>query len=97
MAGCTLPAGLTGGATCNAANGLFGNASSTASYPVAFSNFGGSQNGMTKLDYHLNDHNAINGEYYFGQGHVDNAVSAAQPYWLDHYTTRAQAIRAVWV
>jgi len=97
LAGCTLPAGLTGPATCNAANGVFGNSSGTTSEPVSYPNIGNPNDQLEKIDYHLNEHNSLNGEYYFAQD-SELAVSAAvvEPYWRTQINTRAQVARGVW-
>ena len=77
---------------------LFGNNTLSAlSLPVAFNNVGGSDNGLIKIDYHLNDKSTVNGEYFFGNGNVDNAVSATQPFWLADNHIRTQTGRVVWV
>jgi hypothetical protein len=109
MAGCTAgainPALKTGaqvapfcgpGAT-GAPPSLFGNSSASSTEAVQFNNQGGSDNGLAKLDYHLNDKSTLNGEYFFGNGNVDNATSAVSPYWLADNHFRTQTGRVVWV
>ncbi len=88
-------AGCTAAGVCNAANGVFGN-SGAVQEPVAFPNTGGSNNTMGKLDYRINDHNMLNGEYYFGRGLVYTVSSAiVEPYWRTRVYTNAQVMRAV--
>jgi hypothetical protein len=92
-------AGCTAGATpaCNASKGVFNNAStSSASIPFSGDNIGGSDNVIGKVDYHLNDKNSINGEYFFGNA-KDNSASGPQPYWTIGTFNRVQFVRAVWV
>lgn len=88
-------AGCTAAGVCNAANGVFGN-SGPVNEPVAFPNTGGSNNSIVKVDYRLNEHNMLNGEYYYGRGLVYTVSSAiVQPYWETRVYTNAQVARAV--
>lgn len=80
LAGCD-PSKITGGMTtgaqvvasgaCNknqfGATGLFNNTSNSANQPFNLPNFGGSNNGIAKLDYHLSDHHSLNGSVYIGR------------------------------
>lgn len=109
IAGCSLSAinpGLTTGAAVapfcgpgatGAPPSLFGNDSSSQIEGVQFNNLGGSDNGLAKLDYHLNDKSTLNGEYFLGNGNVDNATSSISPYWLADNHFRTQTGRVVWV
>lgn len=109
MAGCgtaainpTLKTGAAVAPFCGAgASGaplsLFGNSSASQTEAVQFNNLGGSDNGLAKLDYHLNDKSTLNGEYFFGNGNVDNATSSISPYWLADNHFRTQTGRVVWV
>ena len=109
MAGCSTlainPALTTGAAVApfcgpgasGAPPTLFGNSSASQTEAVQFNNLGGSDNGLAKLDYHLNDKSTLNGEYFFGNGNVDNATSAISPYWLADNHFRTQTGRVVWV
>ncbi len=76
---------------------LFGNNSGAFQEGVQFNNLGGSDNGLAKLDYHLNEKSTLNGEYFFGNGNVDNATSSISPYWLADNHFRTQTGRVVWV
>jgi hypothetical protein len=96
-------AGCNSAGVCNPANGLFNNAG-PATEVVDFNSFGSSDNAIGKIDYHPNDHNALNGEYFFGNGaQVSGAGSVigggggAQPYWLSVDDGKAQVVRGVWV
>lgn len=109
MAGCTTaainPALTTGAAVaplCGpAASGappsLFANDSSSSAESVQFDNVGGSDNGLAKVDYHANDKNTLNGEYWIGNGNVNNASSAITDYWRSDNHFRIGTGRAVWV
>ena len=97
LAGCTLPAGLSGAATCSASAGLFPNPTASAIVPINIDNVGGSDNGIGKVDYHYSDHHSFNAEYFLGEGHVAQAASAIQPYWRSGHFTRGDVGRAVWV
>ncbi len=93
MAGCTLGPPVS----CNASAGLFPNSTSTQSVPVLIDNVGGSDSGVGKLDYHYNDHNSFNGEYFRGEGGVSRAPSAVTPFWRAKNFTVGTVARAVWV
>ena len=97
LAGCTLPAGLTGAATCNAANGVFNNGTgSTSGIPVQIPNFQHTDNMLEKIDYHISDRNSLNGEYFFGTGNTYSSVgSPVQPYWGANTPVRGQGFTVV--
>ncbi len=89
-------AGCTAAAVCNASSGLFGNSSNSTTVTQSFPTVGGSNNAIGKIDYHLNDHNALNGEYFVGGG--DNLTASwITQYWDAFNSTFMQAVRAVWV
>ena len=79
MAGCNpalITSGMTSGAAVAPACGptaagaplsLFGNDTPLQNQAVAFNNAGGSNNGLAKIDYHLNDRNNFNGGYSYRQ------------------------------
>jgi hypothetical protein len=98
LAGCTNN-GLTNGSTitCNPANGIFGNSTSSSAIASNFPTTGGSDNFIIKLDYNLNDHNSLHGEYYYGDGNFDAQTGPlTQPYWRSDLHARSQVIRTVW-
>ena len=69
LAGCTV--GTTpAGTTCT--GGLFPNNQATTSYLSTFPNVNNSDNGVGKIDYHINDKNTVNGVFvtsrYLGNG-----------------------------
>ena len=104
LAGCTNPAfHPTNGALipCDASKGLFGNSQSGAnptSDVLAFPVIGGSNNVIAKIDYTLNDKNAIHGEYVYGDGKpIGQSNTRIQPYWRGPYHIRSQVVRAAWV
>jgi len=104
LAGCTNPATRpTNGALipCDANKGLFGNSQSGAnptSDVLAFPVIGGSNNVIAKIDYSLNDKNAIHGEYVYGDGKpIGQSGTRIQPYWRGPYHIRSQVVRAAWV
>jgi Carboxypeptidase regulatory-like domain/TonB dependent receptor len=90
-------AGCTAAGICNAANGLFPNSTSNATIPLSLNNEGGSDNGIGKIDYHPDDHNSFNGEYFAGDGYLINASSGITPYWRRSTSTNAKLVRAVWI
>src|SRR5438874_2655264 len=76
---------------------LFGNNTGLATLPVQFNNVGGSDNGLAKIDYHLSANSTLNGEYFIGNGNVNNATSTISPFWLADNHFRTQTGRVVWV
>jgi Carboxypeptidase regulatory-like domain/TonB dependent receptor len=101
LAGCTLAAGLTGAPTCNASAGLFPNSTGSSTIGQALDNVGGSDSGIAKVDYHFNEHNSFNAEYFLGEGDVQQASQSATGditnYWRESHHTRGDVGRAVWV
>jgi hypothetical protein len=111
LAGCTLPAGLTGAATCSPANssstagctlgsatctGLFNNSSQSTSIPVQVPNFQHTDNFLIKIDDHLSDTNSLHGEYFFGTGQTySNVGTPVQTYWGSTTPVRGQGVTVV--
>ena len=87
----------TGPAVCDPTKGLFTNGSSNTTVPRALDDIGTSNNVVGKIDYHLNDRNTLNGEYFFGNANDNSAGNGVQPYWVNGNHNRTQAFRAVWV
>jgi len=60
-----------------------------------------SDNGLGKIDYHINEHNTINGFYFFGQndGIWNDAAFEVQPYWrsLVHVRSQVGSVNWTWV
>ena len=55
--------------------------------------------GLGKLDYHINDHNSVNGMYFFSQGSgavVGDPTTIVRPEWLNQQYARAQAGLGSW-
>jgi hypothetical protein len=85
-------------AGCSASASLFGSNGGTATtYVTDFVGSGGSDNGVFKMDWHPNDHNSLNGEFYIGGGPDEIAGAAVEPYWEGSIAVQPKAIRGVWV
>jgi hypothetical protein len=93
LAGCTNGASIS----CNAGAGIFGNSSASAQEVVAFPISGYSNNVIAKIDYALNQKNAIHGEYAIGGGNPVGGTGAVQPYWRANLHMRTQIVRATWI
>ena len=63
--------------------------------------FGASDNGMIKVDYHLNDHHEINGSFAYGKYQENAAGNSAakitQNYWEEVLGVTGNMGRAVWI
>ena len=58
---------------------------------------GHSNNVIGRVDYHPNDKNSINGEYFFGQA-ITTTPNAGEPsFWDNLNVSRTQMMRAVWI
>jgi hypothetical protein len=92
LAGCN-PQGV-----CNPTKGIFNNrTTNSTALPSGLDNVGGSDDQVTKVDYHPNDKNLINGEYLFGNANDRTAGLGMQPYWSNTDHNRVMVVRAVWV
>jgi carboxypeptidase family protein/TonB-dependent receptor-like protein len=83
-------------ATCGT-KGVFRNSSLlTQNIGVPGDSFGHSNNGFGRIDYHPNDLNSINGEYFFGQATTTTPNVGAPSFWDNLNVSRTQMMRAVW-
>jgi hypothetical protein len=103
LAGCTstiaqIQAATSGaGITCNAAAGIFGNGTNNANLQTNFPDQGKSDNGVAKIDYHINDHHNFNVDLLYGAGFVNAPVgNTIQPYWESPIYGEVWVARAVW-
>lgn len=98
LAGCTATgASAPYNVACNASKGIFGNSSPAASYPSDLLSSGSSNTALGKIDYHINDHNNLNGDVYWGKGKITAPVNnAIQPWWSDPLESYADVVRLVW-
>ena len=83
---------------CTPNKGLFSNSLPTTQLPIDYLLTGGTNNGVAKFDYHLNDHNSLNAEIFTGRGFVTDAISnVTQPYWDTPLGVDSDVARAVWI
>jgi outer membrane receptor protein involved in Fe transport len=98
LAGCTA----TGAAapytvTCTPNTGLFSNNTARTSFPTDFPDNGGSDSASAKIDYHLNDKNSLNLDFFRGIGYVNAPVgNVTQPYWASNILGSVTVGRVVW-
>ncbi len=98
LAGCVNNGAVTGALiSCNVANGIFGNAAASAQEVVAYPITGESNNVIGKIDYAVNEKNAVHGEYAFGGGNPLGGTGAVQPYWRGNLHMRTQIVRGTWI
>jgi hypothetical protein len=79
------------------AGSLFNNTTANTSPSFNFPQFGGSDNLLGKIDYHLSDHHSLSGSYFFGRYHefADASTAITQPYWDERLSVRSQDVRVV--
>jgi hypothetical protein len=83
-------------ATCGT-KGVFRNGSLlTQNIGVPGDSSGHSNNVFGRIDYHPNDRNSINGEYFFGQATTRTPNVGAPSFWDNLNLSRTQMMRAVW-
>jgi hypothetical protein len=83
-------------ATCGT-KGVFRNGSLlTQNIGVPGDSSGHSNNVFGRIDYHPNDRNSINGEYFFGQATTRTPNSGTPSFWDNLNLSRTQMVRAVW-
>jgi len=96
LAGCTI----TPTVACTANKGLFLNGTGSTSLPVDFLTSGGTDNGVGRLDYHLNEHHNMAAYFFDGDGLAVAPVSSVnQPYWSSPMEVHTKVVRAweTWV
>ena len=83
--------------TCTPNAGLFSNNTASTNFPTDFADNGGSDSGSAKIDYHLNDKNSLNLDFFRGIGYVNAPVgSVTQPYWATNILGSVTVGRVVW-
>lgn len=83
--------------TCTPNAGLFSNNTASTSFPTDFADNGGSDSGSAKIDYHLNDKNSLNLDFFRGIGYVNAPVgNVTQPYWATNILGSVTVGRVVW-
>src|ERR1700730_12727267 len=83
-------------ATCGTKGVFRNNSLMTQGLGVPGDSFGHSNNGFGRIDYHPNDANSINGEYFFGQATTTTPNGGAPSFWDNLNVSRTQMMRAVW-
>ena len=93
LAGCvTAPA-----VQCTANAGLFSNNTTSTNFLITPPSFGTTDNGIGKLDYHLNDHHNFAVEFFDGDGIAVEPVSTVnQSYWSTPMEVHTRVLRAWW-
>ncbi len=92
-------AGCTAAGVCTP-TGLFNNTQTGKTATSVATNFpviGNSKNGVGKIDYHMNDKNNFNIDFFQGYGHVvDPAGNVTQNYWSSPIIGSVNVGRVVW-
>ena len=97
LSDCTVAGAAPNAAATCGTKGVFRySGTNTSGVGVPGDSSGHSNNVLGKVDYHLNDQNSINGEYFFGQA-ITSTPNAGEPsFWNNLNTSRTQMMRAVW-
>ena len=96
LAGCARPTGSGTVYTCT--GGLFPtNTGSSSNFPQGFPSTFRSDNGVAKIDYHINDHNTLNGMYFQSEGDITaEDTTYLQPQWLSHQINQPKVVGLDW-
>jgi hypothetical protein len=96
LVGCTPPTGAGTLYTCT--GGLYpSNSTSTNTFPQGFPSLFRSDNGVAKIDYHINDRNTVTGMYFQSEGDITaEDVTYLQPQWLSHQINQPRVFGADW-
>jgi len=98
LAGCTQ---ATATATPVCTGGLFpANGTTSVSSGVSLESNFRSDNGLAKIDYHINDKNSLNGMYFISRGDIvaqdPGTFAELQPYWRSHQSNEPQVFGLNW-
>jgi hypothetical protein len=104
LAGCPTPLPTTPAAwtTYSCTGGLYPtNTGTSSNLPVTFPSTFGSDNGLAKIDYHINDHHTLNAMYFISRGHITAPdpgfpFSELQPYWVTQQNNEPQVFGTNW-
>jgi hypothetical protein len=98
LAGCTLgpPVKCTPGAALFSNNQNGPTTALATTFPVDFLAFGKSDNGVGRLDYHLNDHHNLAFEFFDGDGFAQAPLTATQFYWSTPFEVHTRVARGWW-
>jgi hypothetical protein len=97
LSDCTVAGSApTAVATCGIKGVFRNNGLQTQSIGVPGDSTGHSNNVIGRIDYHLNDRNSINGEYFFGQARTTTPNIGVPSFWDNLNLSRTQMMRAVW-
>ena len=96
LTGCTPPAGAGTAYTCT--GGLYPtNTGASPSLAQGFPSVFRSDNGVMKIDYHINDHNTLNGMYFQSAGLITaEDVVYLEPQWLSVQENRPRVVGVDW-
>jgi Carboxypeptidase regulatory-like domain len=94
LADCTVTGGV---ATCGNKGVFRYNGTSTSGVGFPLLSSGHSNNAIGRIDYHPNDKNSINGEYFFGQATTTTPNAGEPSFWDNLNVSRTQMMRAVWI
>jgi hypothetical protein len=96
LTGCTPPTGAGTAYTCT--GGLYPtNTGASPSFAQGFPSVFRSDNGVMKIDYHINDHNTLNGMYFQSAGLITaEDVVYLEPQWLSVQENRPRVVGVNW-
>jgi hypothetical protein len=96
LTGCTPPTGSGTAYICT--GGLFPtNNTNSSTISQGFPDVFRSDNGVAKVDYHINDNNTLSGMYFQSEGDITaEDVTYLQPQWLSHQINQPRVFGADW-
>jgi len=93
LAGCVM----TPVVQCTPDKGLFSNNTQSTTFPINFPTFGGTDNGVVRVDFHPNERHSFNGWYWEGLGEAVAPVSSVtQAYWSSPLLVHSRILRSWW-
>jgi hypothetical protein len=98
LSDCTVTGAAPSAVAACGTKGVFRyNGLATANVGVPGDSSGHSNDLIGRIDYHLNNSNSINGEYFFGQALTRTPNVGEPSFWDNQNLSRTQMMRAVWI
>jgi len=100
LAGCTTSSTVAtpqpASTLCTPNKGVFANSTASTTFPVDYTATTKTDNGIGRVDYHLNDHHNFSGEIFDGDGFGLIPLNATQGYWSVPLEAHVILARGMW-